>query len=122
MNESPATSNLSRRALFKPLGVGAAVTSAGGSLVSCSSGLKGSSAGGGGDTSDGLKIGYVSPQTSPHASFVSSDNVVLGLMRKKAGYTVVDGGAYRDGSSDYSTQISKFRGEEAELFTCTPPA
>jgi hypothetical protein len=96
MNESPATSNLSRRALFKPLGVGCA--------------------------SDVLKIGYVSPQTGPHASFVSSDNFVLGLMRKKAGYTVVDGGAYQDGGSDCSTQISKFRGDGAELFACTPPA
>ncbi|HET8614660.1 MAG TPA: ABC transporter substrate-binding protein, partial [Actinomycetales bacterium] len=28
--------------------------------------------------------------------------------------------AYQDGSSDYSTQISKFRGDKTDLFTCTP--
>jgi branched-chain amino acid transport system substrate-binding protein len=41
-------------------------------------------------------------------------------MMKKACYSVGDGGAYQDGSSDYSNQISKFRGEKADLFTCTP--
>jgi branched-chain amino acid transport system substrate-binding protein len=37
-----------------------------------------------------------------------------------AGYTVVDGGAYADGTSDFSAQIAKFKQADAQLFTCTP--
>jgi branched-chain amino acid transport system substrate-binding protein len=44
----------------------------------------------------------------------------LGASMTKAGWTVVDGGAYQDGSSDFSAQISKFKASGAELFTCTP--
>ncbi|MBO0846759.1 MAG: ABC transporter substrate-binding protein [Nocardioides sp.] len=44
----------------------------------------------------------------------------LGPMMEKAGYTVVDGGKYQDGTTDYSSQISKFKRSGAELFTCTP--
>jgi branched-chain amino acid transport system substrate-binding protein len=39
---------------------------------------------------------------------------------KKAGYSVVDAGAYQDGISDFSAEIAKFKGANAELFTCTP--
>ena len=38
----------------------------------------------------------------------------------KAGYTVVDAGAYQDGISDFSAEIAKFKSSGAELFTCTP--
>lgn len=41
------------------------------------------------------------------------------VMTQKA-YTVVDGGAYADGTSDFSAQIAKFKQSGAELFTCTP--
>ena len=44
----------------------------------------------------------------------------LGPMIQKAGYQVVDGGKYQDGSSDYSSQINRFKSSGAELFTCTP--
>jgi branched-chain amino acid transport system substrate-binding protein len=37
-----------------------------------------------------------------------------------AGYSVVDGGAYQDGTTDYTAQIAKFKSGNAELFTCTP--
>jgi branched-chain amino acid transport system substrate-binding protein len=38
----------------------------------------------------------------------------------KAGYSVVDAGAYQDGISDFSAEIAKFKSSGAELFTCTP--
>ncbi|UNK46342.1 ABC transporter substrate-binding protein [Arthrobacter sulfonylureivorans] len=36
------------------------------------------------------------------------------------GFKMIDGGAFQNGASDYSSQIAKFKGENAELFTCTP--
>jgi branched-chain amino acid transport system substrate-binding protein len=39
---------------------------------------------------------------------------------KRKGYTMVDGGSYQNGISDYSAQIAKFKGAGAELFTTTP--
>lgn len=39
---------------------------------------------------------------------------------EKAGYTAIDGGKYQDGSSDFNSQIAKFKDAEAELFTCAP--
>ncbi len=44
----------------------------------------------------------------------------LGPMITKAGYELVDGGAYQNGVTDFSSQIAKFKSSEAELFTCTP--
>lgn len=76
MNERLAATNVSRRTLMKAVGFGAIASATGGALASCSSGLKGASGGGGGG-SDVLRIGYVSPQTGPLASFASSDNFVV---------------------------------------------
>src|SRR5690606_23002465 len=44
----------------------------------------------------------------------------LGPMITEAGYGLVDGGAYQNGISDFSSQIAEFKSSEAELFTCTP--
>lgn len=44
----------------------------------------------------------------------------LGPLMTKAGYRPVDGGAYEDGATDFTAQISKFKKSGAELFTCTP--
>src|SRR5215472_15840610 len=66
---------LTRRAALKAAGAGLAVLGAGG-LSACSSGLKGSGGGGGGTTTT-LKIGYVSPQTGPLASFATGDNYII---------------------------------------------
>jgi branched-chain amino acid transport system substrate-binding protein len=44
----------------------------------------------------------------------------LGALMGKAGYNVIDGGKYQDGTTDFSSQISKFKHSGAELFTCTP--
>jgi branched-chain amino acid transport system substrate-binding protein len=39
---------------------------------------------------------------------------------KASGYTVVDGGAYADGTSDYTTMISQFKSKNAEIFSNCP--
>ncbi|MFC4112882.1 ABC transporter substrate-binding protein [Nonomuraea zeae] len=44
----------------------------------------------------------------------------LGPMITKAGYELVDGGAYQGGATDFSSQIAKYKSSDAELFTCTP--
>jgi branched-chain amino acid transport system substrate-binding protein len=44
----------------------------------------------------------------------------LGPLMSGAGYTPVDGGKYKDGATDYSSQIATFKSSNAELFTCTP--
>ena len=40
----------------------------------------------------------------------------LGPELTKAGYTVVDPGAYQDGTNDYSSQISQFKSQGCEIF------
>lgn len=44
----------------------------------------------------------------------------LGPAITDAGYAVIDGGAYDNGATDFSSQLSTFKGSGAELFTCTP--
>jgi branched-chain amino acid transport system substrate-binding protein len=66
---------ISRRDALRTLGLSAAVIGGGGVLSACSKGLKGT--GGDSATSDVLKIGYVSPQTGPLASFALADNFVV---------------------------------------------
>jgi branched-chain amino acid transport system substrate-binding protein len=44
----------------------------------------------------------------------------LGPLLKKAGYTIVDPGAYTDGTNDYSAQIAKFKAENCEIFNTFP--
>lgn len=68
----------SRRDALKAAGAGLAVLGAGG-LSACSSGLKGS--GGGGGTTTTLKIGYVSPQTGPLASFATGDKYIIDKLK-----------------------------------------
>jgi branched-chain amino acid transport system substrate-binding protein len=38
-------------------------------------------------------------------------------MLKKAGYTVVDGGRFQDGTEDYTTQISKFKSADCDILS-----
>jgi branched-chain amino acid transport system substrate-binding protein len=45
---------------------------------------------------------------------------LLGPQLKAAGYTIVDPGAYQDGTSDYSAQIAKFKAENCEIFNTFP--
>ena len=44
----------------------------------------------------------------------------LGPLLQKAGYTIVDPGAYEDGTTDYSAQIAKFKQEGVEIFNTFP--
>jgi branched-chain amino acid transport system substrate-binding protein len=44
----------------------------------------------------------------------------LGPLLEKAGYTIVDPGAYTDGTNDYSSLIAKFKSEQCEIFNAFP--
>lgn len=44
----------------------------------------------------------------------------LGPLLQKAGYTIVDPGAYEDGTTDYSAQIAKFKQEGVQIFNTFP--
>lgn len=44
----------------------------------------------------------------------------LGPLLKKAGYTIVDPGAYADGSTDFTAQISLFKQKNCEIFNTFP--
>jgi branched-chain amino acid transport system substrate-binding protein len=44
----------------------------------------------------------------------------LGPLLTKAGYTVVDPGAYTDGTNDYSAQIGKFKAQNCDIFNTFP--
>ena len=41
----------------------------------------------------------------------------LGPLLEKAGYTIVDPGAYQDGTTDYTAQITKFKAENSRSST-----
>ena len=44
----------------------------------------------------------------------------LGPLLKQAGYTIVDPGAYEDGTNDYTSQIQKFIAEDCQIFNTFP--
>ncbi len=44
----------------------------------------------------------------------------LGPKLTEAGYTVIDPGAYQNGTNDYSSQIAKFKSENCEMFNTFP--
>lgn len=44
----------------------------------------------------------------------------LGPLLKNAGYTIVDPGAYEDGTNDYSAQIQKFIQQDCQIFNTFP--
>jgi branched-chain amino acid transport system substrate-binding protein len=45
---------------------------------------------------------------------------ILGPMLKQAGFTIVDPGAYEDGTTNYSAQIAKFKQENCQIFQTFP--
>lgn len=45
---------------------------------------------------------------------------LLGPMLAKEGYTIVDPGAYTNGTNDYSSQIARFKAEQCEIFNTFP--
>jgi branched-chain amino acid transport system substrate-binding protein len=45
---------------------------------------------------------------------------VLGPLLTQAGFTIVDPGAYEDGTTDYSSQIAQFKKENCQIFNTFP--
>jgi branched-chain amino acid transport system substrate-binding protein len=56
----------------------------------------------------------------PNDSDGNAIRAALGPLLVKEGYTIVDPGAYTDGTNDYSTQIAKFKQENCEIFNTFP--
>ncbi|HEY6469641.1 MAG TPA: ABC transporter substrate-binding protein [Candidatus Dormibacteraeota bacterium] len=46
--------------------------------------------------------------------------MALGPLLKKAGYTIIDPGAYADGSTEYTSQINLFKQKNCEIFNTFP--
>jgi branched-chain amino acid transport system substrate-binding protein len=62
------------------------------------------------------KIGVMWPNDADGNAIRSA----LGPLLQKAGYTIVDPGAYTDGATDYSSQIAKFKAEDCQIFNTFP--
>jgi branched-chain amino acid transport system substrate-binding protein len=62
------------------------------------------------------KVGVMWPNDADGNAIRAS----LGPLLKKAGYTIVDPGAYEDGTTDYSAQISKFKQAGVQIFNTFP--
>jgi branched-chain amino acid transport system substrate-binding protein len=84
---------VSRRTVLRAAGLGGAATAGGALLSACGTHLKGS--GGSGGSSGTLKIGYVSPQTGPLASFALADDVIVKRVRDAVRKGVTAGGKKR---------------------------
>jgi branched-chain amino acid transport system substrate-binding protein len=56
----------------------------------------------------------------PNDSDGNAIRAALGPLLKQAGYTIVDPGAYTDGTNDYSSQIARFKAESCEIFNTFP--
>ena len=63
-----------------------------------------------------MKVGVMWPNDADGNAIRSA----LGPLLTKAGYTIVDPGAYTDGTNDYSSQIAKFKAENCEIFNTFP--
>jgi branched-chain amino acid transport system substrate-binding protein len=56
----------------------------------------------------------------PNDSDGNAIRTSLGPLLQKAGYTIVDPGAYTDGTNDYSSQIAEFKSKNCEIFNTFP--
>jgi len=56
----------------------------------------------------------------PNDSDGNAIRAALGPLLTKSGYTIVDPGAYTDGTNDYSAQIAKFKAQGCEIFNAFP--
>ena len=70
----------------------------------------------GGPVTTNKKVGVMWPNDADGNAIRSA----LGPALTKAGYTIVDPGAYEDGTNDYSAQIAKFKAENCEIFNTFP--
>src|SRR5207248_535599 len=62
------------------------------------------------------KVGVMWPNDADGNAIRAS----LAPLLEKAGYTIVDPGAYADGTNDYSAQISKFKSTGVQIFNTFP--
>jgi branched-chain amino acid transport system substrate-binding protein len=62
------------------------------------------------------KVGVMWPNDSDGNAIRQS----LGPLLQQAGYTIVDPGAYTDGTNDYSSQIAQFKAEDCQIFNTFP--
>ncbi|GIF20097.1 branched-chain amino acid transport system substrate-binding protein [Actinoplanes tereljensis] len=56
----------------------------------------------------------------PNDSDGNAIRAALGPLLKQSGYTIVDPGAYTDGTNDFSAQIARFKAEKCEIFNTFP--
>jgi branched-chain amino acid transport system substrate-binding protein len=56
----------------------------------------------------------------PNDSDGNAIRAALGPLLTKDGYTILDPGAYTDGTNDYSSQIAKFKAQQCEIFNTFP--
>jgi branched-chain amino acid transport system substrate-binding protein len=56
----------------------------------------------------------------PNDSDGNAIRAALGPLLKQSGYTIVDPGAYTDGTNDFSAQIARFKAENCEIFNTFP--
>jgi branched-chain amino acid transport system substrate-binding protein len=96
----PLARTVSRRAVLKGLGAGAAVAAGGPLLAACgTSGIKG--AGGGSSSGGTVTIGYVSPKTGPLAGFATPDDFIISTIRATSKYTK----GFKTGGKQFSLHI-----------------
>ena len=62
------------------------------------------------------KVGVMWPNDADGNAIRAS----LGPMLTKAGYHIIDPGAYTDGTNDYSSQIATFKSQNCEIFSTFP--
>jgi branched-chain amino acid transport system substrate-binding protein len=63
-----------------------------------------------------MKVGVMWPNDADGNAI----RAALGPLLTTAGYTIVDPGAYTDGTNDYSSQIARFKSENCEIFNTFP--
>jgi branched-chain amino acid transport system substrate-binding protein len=56
----------------------------------------------------------------PNDSTGNAIRQTLGPLLTKSGYTVIDPGAYTDGTNDYSSQIARFKAARCDIFSTFP--
>src|SRR5436190_7969492 len=92
MSDDRLPAGLYRRDVLRAIGAGALALGGGGVLSACAGGLKGS----GSQATDTIKIGLVSPQTGPLASFATADGFVVKQARDELGKGITSGGKKRN--------------------------
>lgn len=68
------------------------------------------------EVSTNMKVGVMWPNDADGNAIRGA----LGPLLQKAGYTIVDPGAYEDGTNDYSSQIAVFKRENCQIFNTFP--